>query len=224
MTTKPPITSDQISVAIRGYHLAHGRFPSKKTVEPVLLANHDAPDTWSSIDFYLRRGGRGLSGGSTLAQFVERVAQNFLSEDQLAEREARRLRLTRKQAIREQQRLRSEEHVQALRDRFGDAAPRGATVRISSYEELLVSQGDLDAIITDPPYERVAYPIYERLAELAAKALKPNGLLAVMTGQVALPEILAPMSAHVPFRWVLAHYNRGLNSSVRSWKRRILSA
>lgn len=45
--------------------------------------------------------------------------------------------------------------------------------------------GTVDAIITDPPYERDAYykdSLYEKLGEVAATLLKPNGILAVMIG------------------------------------------
>lgn len=46
--------------------------------------------------------------------------------------------------------------------------------------------GTVDAIITDPPYESAYWDdtdsVYDRLGALAAKLLKPDGILAVMTG------------------------------------------
>lgn len=42
--------------------------------------------------------------------------------------------------------------------------------------------GTVDAIITDPPYPRQYWPLYAELGDVAARILKPNGVLAVMTG------------------------------------------
>lgn len=42
--------------------------------------------------------------------------------------------------------------------------------------------GTVDAIITDPPYARQYWHLYGDLGKLAAQILKPNGVLAVMTG------------------------------------------
>lgn len=59
----------------------------------------------------------------------------------------------------------------------------GIDIRHGDFREVLTGlDGTVDAIITDPPYPREYWPLYEGLSELAAKLLKPDGILAVMTG------------------------------------------
>lgn len=57
-----------------------------------------------------------------------------------------------------------------------------ADLRVCKVSDLEVEPGSLDAIITDPPYIQEAWDVYDDLAIFARKALKPNGVLAVMTG------------------------------------------
>jgi hypothetical protein len=71
-------------------------------------------------------------------------------------------------------------------------------------QELLHDLRNVDAIITDPCYGRDSLPLYGDLAKLAAKALRPQGVLAVMCGQSYLPEILAAMTKHMTYRWTMA--------------------
>lgn len=62
---------------------------------------------------------------------------------------------------------------------FGDV-----DIRHGDFREVLASiePGTVDAIITDPPYPREYWPLYDDLGALAAKLLRPNGVLAVMIG------------------------------------------
>lgn len=53
-----------------------------------------------------------------------------------------------------------------------------------------ISTGSIDAIITDPPYGKPHLSVYTDLAELASVALKDGGTLAVLCGQMHLPEVL----------------------------------
>src|SRR5438094_2310346 len=89
------------------------------------------------------------------------------------------------------------------------AAPVPATeavdLRVCSMQDLLESVENIDAIITDPPYSKEYLGLYGELARLAAKALKPGGILAVMCGQSYLPELLADMSKHMKYRWTIAY-------------------
>jgi hypothetical protein len=62
-------------------------------------------------------------------------------------------------------------------------------------------------------------PLYAELAALSKSALKPNGILAVMTGQCYLPEILSSMSAHLPYRWTMAYLTPG--QAARIWARNL---
>lgn len=56
-------------------------------------------------------------------------------------------------------------------------------IRHGDFREVLADlDGQVDAIITDPPYPTEFWPLLDDLAPLAARWLKPNGVLAVMTG------------------------------------------
>lgn len=70
-------------------------------------------------------------------------------------------------------------------------------------------ESSVDAIITDPPYPKEYLPLYEGLAIQAARILKPNGSLVVMSGQYYLPEILALMTPHIRYHWLLSYMTPG---------------
>ena len=57
-------------------------------------------------------------------------------------------------------------------------------IRHGDFREVLgdIEPGSVDAIITDPPYPQEYWPLYGDLGELAARVLRPNGILAVMIG------------------------------------------
>jgi site-specific DNA-methyltransferase (adenine-specific) len=78
-----------------------------------------------------------------------------------------------------------------------------------SMQDLLGKVRGLDAIVTDPPYPKEYVGLFGELAKLAKKALKPDGVLAVMIGESYLPEILADMTAHMKYRTVMAYLTPG---------------
>ncbi len=95
--------------------------------------------------------------------------------------------------------------------------PHRADVRRCTMAELLTSVSGVDAIITDPPYGKKWLSVYEELAQLAPKALKKDGLLAVLCGQAYLPEILAAMTPHVAYCWTMAYLTPGGQSASLWW-------
>jgi hypothetical protein len=82
--------------------------------------------------------------------------------------------------------------------------PKHIDVRRCSMDTLLSDLHDVDAIVTDPMYDRASIPVYGELARLSARALRPGGTLAVMCGKFCLPEILGLMTPHLTFRTVVA--------------------
>lgn len=60
-------------------------------------------------------------------------------------------------------------------------------------------------IITDPPYKADFNDGYADLARLAAEILPDDGALVVMTGLVAIPQIVGAMDRHLPYRWCLRY-------------------
>jgi hypothetical protein len=89
-----------------------------------------------------------------------------------------------------------------------------------SMEEFLGKARDIDCILTDPPYGKEYVGLYGTLAKLAATALKPNGVLAVMCGQSYLPEVLAEMTRHMRYRWEMAYLTPG-GQAVQLWDRKV---
>lgn len=83
-----------------------------------------------------------------------------------------------------------------------------------------ITDASLDFIITDPPYPREYLPVYETLAKMAARTLKPGGSLLVMIGQSYLPEILALMTPHIRYHWTLAYLTPG-GQAVQLWQREV---
>lgn len=80
----------------------------------------------------------------------------------------------------------------------------------------------VNVICTDPPYGRQYVPLYGKLAEEAARLLKPGGSLVVMSGQSYMIEIAAAMAAHLNYRWCLTYLCRG-GKAPQIWDRRIIT-
>jgi hypothetical protein len=98
--------------------------------------------------------------------------------------------------------------------------PDGVDLRECTMEELLSKVRNLDAIITAPPYGADAVPLYGELARLAKKALKPDGILAVMCGLSYVPQIVEVMRRHISYRWIMA-YMLPAHQSAQVWNRKL---
>ncbi|MGA9768833.1 MAG: DNA methyltransferase [Blastocatellia bacterium] len=69
----------------------------------------------------------------------------------------------------------------------------------------VIEPDSIDSIITDPPYGKSIVEICEQLAVFAKKVLKPGGSLLAMTGQLYMPELLAAMSKHLRYHWMISY-------------------
>ncbi|MBT9132960.1 MAG: DNA adenine methyltransferase YhdJ [Firmicutes bacterium] len=78
----------------------------------------------------------------------------------------------------------------------------------------------IDVIITDPPYPKEYLPLYEDLAKLAAKVLRPGGSLVAMTGHSYLPEIINLMTPHIKYYWTACYLTLG-GSSPHIWQKNV---
>jgi len=76
----------------------------------------------------------------------------------------------------------------------------------------------VDAIITDPPYLLEYIPLFEQLAEYAARLLKPHGVLVVMTPHLHLPEVLNRMTPHLRYRWICVYHMGDTKANVSAAK------
>lgn len=91
-------------------------------------------------------------------------------------------------------------------------------IRVCSCADLFASGIKPDAVITDPPYPREFLPVFTELAESCAKAGVP--LVAVMSGQSYLPEVMERLCKHLQYRWTLAYMTPG-GQAVQQWQAKV---
>lgn len=89
-------------------------------------------------------------------------------------------------------------------------------IRHGAFMEVLadLEPHSVDAIITDPPYPKEHLPLYADLSALAARVLAQDGVLAVMTGQLHLPDYMAALSRHMSWRWCAAYQTTGVHTRI----------
>lgn len=101
--------------------------------------------------------------------------------------------------------------------------PPDVDLRLGDFREALgdIPDDSIDAIITDPPYPREYLPLYEGLAELAARVLVPGGSLVCMVGQSYLPDVLGSLTRHLRYHWTASYLAFGPHTVI--WDREVLS-
>lgn len=91
-------------------------------------------------------------------------------------------------------------------------------LRVCSCAELFRSGIKPDAVITDPPYPRDFLHVFSDLAEGCHFAKVP--LVAVMSGQSFLPEVMLRLCEHLKYRWTMAYLTPG-GQSVQQWTAKV---
>lgn len=84
-------------------------------------------------------------------------------------------------------------------------------LRVCSCRDLFASGIKPDAVITDPPYPKEFLGVFTELAESCAHANVP--LVAVMSGQSYLPDVMQRLCEHLKYRWTLAYMTPGGQSA-----------
>jgi hypothetical protein len=87
----------------------------------------------------------------------------------------------------------------------------------------IVEDDSVDLFLTDPPYQESAIPLYGRLAELAARKLKPGGFLVALCGQIFFDRVFQEMTKHLDYYWLCGVYCGAGASSTRILSRRMLN-
>lgn len=82
--------------------------------------------------------------------------------------------------------------------------------------------GSVDLIVTDPPYPAEFLPLWSDLSEVAARILKPSGVLLAMSGKIHLDQVMQALGKHLQYGWVYALPLPG--SHTRILARRVLQA
>ncbi|MFH1615755.1 MAG: ParB N-terminal domain-containing protein [Planctomycetota bacterium] len=89
---------------------------------------------------------------------------------------------------------------------------------------LQVPDNSVDVIFTDPPYVRESLPLWDDLGQLAARVLKPSGLLVSYSGNLFFNQILPMLDKHLTYLWTAAIYHSGAKKKIypvgmnQAWK------
>lgn len=78
----------------------------------------------------------------------------------------------------------------------------------------LIEPESVDAIITDPPYPKEYLPLWDDLAKLAKRVLKPSGLLITYSGQMYLDIVMEKLSKELQYYWILSMIQPGSATKV----------
>lgn len=73
----------------------------------------------------------------------------------------------------------------------------------------------VDLIFTDPPYGGEYLKLWPGLGALAARVLRPGGLLVTYSGQYHLPKVIESLTAHLKFVWMDCLYTPASNALMR---------
>lgn len=88
------------------------------------------------------------------------------------------------------------------------SAPQGDNYQLycGDFREICQSfeSNTVSCIITDPPYGEEFLPLYDALAEMASRLLKPNGSLLILSGLMFLPVLLEKVGKYLTYQWTLA--------------------
>jgi hypothetical protein len=85
-----------------------------------------------------------------------------------------------------------------------------------------LDNASVDLILTDPPYPKEFLYLWEQLAEVAARVLKPNGYLVTYSGQLHLDYVMRTLGNSLFYCWMIALKHTGATQVVHP--RRVVCA
>jgi site-specific DNA-methyltransferase (adenine-specific) len=211
-----------LAIAAAAYAKAHrlGREAVAYATEIALVAER----RMAELDPPTERGGapdRGsMSGPADIAR--QRRSENrdllvFTEDEMKAEvralKEPTRSRIHRKARYRKAQMAREEKAAVAV-------LPPSCDLRLGDFREVLedVPDASVDLVLTDPPYPAEFLPLWSDLAVFAKRVLKPTGMLAAMSGQAHLPDVVSLLGEHMEYRWTMAYLMAGSANLVHARK------
>jgi DNA modification methylase len=87
-----------------------------------------------------------------------------------------------------------------------------------------LEDASISLILTDPPYPKEYLYLWEQLAEVAERVLKPGGYLATYSGQLYLNRVMSYLDKHLTYVWTIGLQHTGATQLVNprtivcSWK------
>jgi len=108
-----------------------------------------------------------------------------------------------KQAERELEEERQRESLKQQRQQSYENADKTAELHEGDFAEVADDLGpeSIDAIVTDPPYDEGALPVWSKLSEVGARVLKPGGFLIAYSGKAHLPGVLERLGEELDYHW-----------------------
>ena len=90
-------------------------------------------------------------------------------------------------------------------------------IRDATPEKLGIEAGEVDAIITDPPYPGEFLPLFGNLAKFAGDVLRDGGSLIAMSGEAHLPEVFRLLTSdpRLIYQWTMAYLTPGRATQLR---------
>lgn len=73
---------------------------------------------------------------------------------------------------------------------------------------------NIDAIITDPPYDGESVTLFGDVAKKSLDWLRPGGLLIAYSGQFYLPDVYAQLGQHLEYVWTFSIRHSGGNQPI----------
>jgi SAM-dependent methyltransferase len=101
-----------------------------------------------------------------------------------------------------------------------DAPERG--IYLGDCRELTppIPRRSVDLIFTDPPYDKAHLPLYEWIAQVAPRLLKPTGFLLLYTGGYWKDQVMAMMRETMEFWW---DYQVAITTGNMVWNRHTIA-
>ena len=99
--------------------------------------------------------------------------------------------------------------------------PPALDLRPGDFREILkdIPDNSADLVFTDPPYGEEYLGLWRELAEVAARILKPGGLLVAYSGQEFLPRVFDILREHLTYSWFAGVYHTG--GHIQIWKHKV---
>lgn len=92
----------------------------------------------------------------------------------------------------------------------------GITILQGDFREIgkQIPDNSIHAIITDPVYSGQYLHLWDNLAELAERVLKPSGFLITYSGQLYLDKVIEKLSKKLQYYWTISLLHSGGNQLV----------
>lgn len=97
----------------------------------------------------------------------------------------------------------------ARKSRFADSRLQSVRGDFYPWCAANLEADSVDLILTDPPYPKKYLYLWDQLGEVAARVLKPGGILATYSGLYHLPYVLDALGKRLSYCWMLSLQHAG---------------